>query len=66
MEEGTWYWRVIQFDADGDISDQSEIRKFTTSQVKFEQRALYPPDNFAVTDTNLAELRFTWALPTWL
>lgn len=60
MEEGTWYWRVIQFDADGDISDQSEIRKFTTSQVKFEQRALYPPDNFAVTDTNLAELRFTW------
>ncbi|MEE3409940.1 MAG: FecR domain-containing protein [Treponema sp.] len=60
MQEGTWYWRVIQYDADGDISDQSEIRKFTTSQVKFEQRALYPPDNFAVTDTNLAELRFTW------
>ena len=60
MEKGTWYWCVTQFDADGDISDQSEIRKFTTDQVTFEQRALYPPNNFSVTDNNLAELRFTW------
>lgn len=60
MQKGTWYWCVTQYDADGDISDQSEIRKFTTDQVTFEQRALYPPDNFSVTDSNLAELRFTW------
>ena len=60
MQKGIWYWCVTQYDADGDISDQSEIRKFVTDQVVFEQRALYPPDNFAVTDNNLAELRFTW------
>ena len=60
MQKGTWYWCVTQYDADGDISDQSEVRKFVTDQIKFEQRALYPPDNFAVTDNNLAELRFTW------
>lgn len=60
MEIGTWYWRVTQFDADGDISEQSEIRKFDTSQVVFEQRALYPPDRFTVNDSALAELRFTW------
>ncbi len=60
MQTGTWYWRVTQYDADGDISDQSEIRKFVTGQVLFEQRALYPPDNFVTVDTSLAELRFTW------
>ena len=60
MQTGTWYWRVVQYDADGDISDQSEIRKFTTDQVTYEQRAVYPPDNFVTVDTALAELRFTW------
>ncbi len=60
MQAGTWYWCVTQYDSDGDISDQSEIRKFETRQVKYEQRAVYPPDNFAVTDENLPELRFTW------
>ena len=60
MQKGTWYWCVTQYDADGDISDQSEIRKFITDTITFEQRVLYPPDNFAVTDNNLAELRFTW------
>ena len=60
MQKGTWYWCVSQTDSDGDISDQSEIRKFTTDQILFEQRALYPPNDFAVTDSNLAELRFTW------
>ena len=60
MQKGTWYWCVTQYDADGDISDQSEIRKFVTDTITFEQHALYPPNNFAVTDNNLAELRFTW------
>ena len=60
MQTGTWYWRVTQYDADGDISEQSEIRKFTTDQVTYEQRALYPPDNFVTVDSSLAELRFTW------
>ena len=60
MKKGTWYWRVTQFDADGDISEQSEVRKFKTDSVKFEQRALYPPDNFVTVDTSLADLRFTW------
>lgn len=60
MQEGTWYWRVTQYDADGDISDQSEVRKFTTDKVTFEQRALYPPDNFVTVDSALSELRFTW------
>lgn len=60
MQEGTWYWRVTQYDADGDISDQSESRKFTTDRVTFEQRALYPPDNFVTLDSALSELRFTW------
>lgn len=60
MQTGTWYWRVTQLDADGDISEQSEIRKFETGQVLYEQRVLYPPDNFVTVDTSLAELRFTW------
>lgn len=60
MQTGTWYWRVTQFDGDGDISEQSEIRKFETGQVLFEQKVLYPPDNFVTVDTSLAELRFTW------
>ena len=60
MQEGTWYWRVTQYDADGDISEQSEVRKFTTDKITFEQRAVYPPDNFVTLDTSLAELRFTW------
>lgn len=60
MQEGTWYWRVTQFDSDGDVSNQSEVRKFTTDKVAFEQRALYPPDNFVTVDTSVAELRFTW------
>lgn len=60
MKKGTWYWCVTQYDAAGDISEQSEVRRFYTDEIKFEQRVFYPPENFVTADSNLSELRFTW------
>ena len=60
MQKGTWYWQVRQIDKHGDASEPSQIWQFNTDEILFEQRLVYPPENFAVNDTNIDELRFSW------
>ena len=61
MQTGEWFWYVSQFDKDGDFANKSEVRKFLTEQIEFEQRLLYPPENYSVNDENVSTLRFAWA-----
>ncbi len=60
MQKGTWYWCVTLYDSAGDVSEKSQVRKFTTDQIQFEQKVLYPPEGFTANDNSIGELRFTW------
>lgn len=60
MQTGEWFWYVSQFDSDGDFSNKSEVRKFFTDKIEFEQKLLYPPENYSVNDENISGLRFAW------
>lgn len=60
MQKGTWYWQVRQIDKHGDATEPSQIWQFNTDEILFEQRLVYPPENFAVNDTSVGELRFSW------
>lgn len=60
MEEGTWYWYVNQYDIDGVFANKSQIGKFSTSKSQYEQRAIFPPENYSTSDLYAADLRFSW------
>lgn len=60
MRKGTWYWQVTQLDKHGDVSKPSQIWRFDTDEIQFEQRLVYPPENFTVNDENVSDLRFAW------
>lgn len=60
MQTGEWFWYVSQFDKDGDFANKSEVRTFFTDKVAFEQKLLYPPENYSVNDEDVSTVRFSW------
>ena len=60
LSPGTWYWTVLQTDAEGIASAPSQPRTFTALQGEALLRPVFPPDNFVIAEHLLPDMRFTW------
>jgi hypothetical protein len=60
LTEGQYYWAVYETDREGNRSPVSERRSFTAEEVEIIYETTFPPDNYAVADTRLADTVFTW------
>ncbi len=60
LGEGQWYWGVTKTDSEGNISPQSEIRSLFSVQGRVEQRTLFPPDGYSLSENLVVDTSFTW------
>ncbi|MDR2552131.1 MAG: DUF4962 domain-containing protein [Treponema sp.] len=60
LKAGQYYWAVFQTDFEGNQSPVSAVRTFTALAGEAAQYPVYPPDNYAIAEALLPELRFTW------
>lgn len=60
LEDGQYYWGVVLFDSEGNLSPRSDVRSFYAISGSVEQRTVFPPDGYEVWSPLLADLRFTW------
>jgi hypothetical protein len=60
LENGrTYYWRIIA-NGEGAAASPSEVGVFTAAENAWEQRAVYPPDNYSLAAGELGGLEFTY------
>jgi hypothetical protein len=60
LQEGkSYYWRVSA--VNGSERSVSVVRAFTTAGNTWEQRAVFPPDNYVLTEGALEAIRFSYA-----
>lgn len=59
IANGRWFWSVSLFDSEGNKTD-SETRSFIAIDDKVEQRTIYPPDGFRLSEGRTANIRYSW------
>ncbi len=60
IDVGQWYWGVTKSDANGGISNQSEIRSFLAIEGEVEQRTVFPSDGYVLAQELVYDTPFTW------
>lgn len=59
IQNGDWIWTVEKIDSEGN-KVVSEERPFYAIDADVEQKTLFPPDGYTVSDTRTQDLRFNW------
>ena len=57
---GRWFWRIAQFDNEGNNSKKSEPFSFYAMEGKPEQHTVEPVDGFGIAENLMLDLNFTW------
>ena len=67
LSDGGYYWGVTLTDSEGTAA-LSEVFGFTTHKEEIFQRAVFPPEGYAIAENSLLETRFTWRtnVPAWM
>lgn len=60
LAAGRYYWAVAQETDNGGESEQSTVRSFYAVDGQIEQRTIFPPDGYAVQESVLSDMRFTY------
>ncbi|MDR2900485.1 MAG: hypothetical protein LBV20_03050, partial [Treponema sp.] len=60
IQTGRYYWAVYQTDNEGNSSPLSESRSFSAMKGQVEYITTFPPDNYAIADSRIQDLAFTW------
>ncbi|MCQ2611666.1 MAG: FecR family protein [Treponema sp.] len=59
VPNGKWYWQVAQYDSEGNVS-LSETREFLAIDENINQRTLFPPDGYHISEARTQDTRFVW------
>lgn len=59
IQNGDWVWVVEKIDSEGN-KVSSEERAFYAIDAEVEQKTLFPPEGYTVSDTRTQDLRFNW------
>lgn len=59
IKNGTWYWQVTINDREGNYKN-SEIRSFYAMDTNAEQRTVFPPDGYRVSESRTQDLTYNW------
>lgn len=59
MQNGDWFWTVEKIDSEGNRVI-SETRSFYAIDAEVEQKTLFPPEGYRISDTRSQDLRFNW------
>lgn len=59
VKNGTWYWQVTINDNEGNYKN-SEIRSFYAMDTNAEQRTLFPPDGYRISESRTQDLTYNW------
>jgi hypothetical protein len=67
LPEGAYYWSVTLTDSEG-VNISSEVFSFTAHKEEIFQRAVFPPEGYAIAENVLPETRFMWRtnVPAWM
>jgi len=59
LDDGEWYWQVSINDVEGN-SASSEIRRFYAAKGAIEQRTLFPPEGYRLSQTLAPDTKYVW------
>lgn len=55
-----WYWAVLQGDEDGNVSELSAIRTFSIINGDYENKLIFPPNDFIIETNYINSTDFVW------
>ncbi len=59
LETGEWFWQVVITDVEGNTAN-SEVRRFYAAEGAVEQRTLFPPEGYRLSQTFTPDTKYVW------
>lgn len=59
VTNGRWYWKVVLTDSEGN-KKESKAGQFVAIDDVVEQRTVYPPDGYRISEGRTADTRYSW------
>ncbi|MBE6345258.1 MAG: hypothetical protein E7063_06210 [Spirochaetaceae bacterium] len=57
---GRWFWKVIQIDTEGNVSESSNISSFIAMDREVIFQTVFPPNGYSVAQARIQDTKFTW------